>query len=291
MDSDPDRYRLDPAKHRAIYGKRIAPMIFAGAVAVERPTAIVLGGQPGAGKSAVLAMAHAGFTDRGGLVEIVGDDLRAFHPRYSELQRRDDRTAAFFTDRDSGAWIEMAIADAARRRCNVAVEGTMRVPDKVAETLMRFRDNGYATDAIALAVNPELSALGILQRFVAQKESRGYGRMTSMDAHRAALGGMLETLDRIQDGRLADTLTLYRRGGDVLHRIDLTRPITPDEPRARAIVEAERGRPLSREDADYKRSEIDRLTPALQRYGIVPSHSPQRGGVPSRRLRRSDRER
>lgn len=289
MDRDPDRHRLAPDKHRAIYEDRIAPLIFARAVAVEQPTAIVLGGQPGAGKSAALAMAHAEFA-RGGLVEIVGDDLRAFHPRYSALQRQDDRTAAFFTDRDSGRWIEMAIADAAKRRCNVAVEGTMRLPDKVAETLTRFRENGYVTDARALAVNPELSALGILQRFVAQKDSRGYGRMTSMEAHRAALGGMLDTLDRIQDDRLADSLTLYRRGGGVLHRFDLAGPARPDEPRARAIVEAERARPLTREEVDYKGAEIARLAPALQRYGIVPA--PNRAPPsPGRRPEDRDRER
>jgi hypothetical protein len=135
MDRDPDRYRLSPDKHRAIYESRIAPLLFAQAAPVARPTALVLGGQPGAGKSALLASAHAEFDRHGGLIEIIGDDLRAFHPRYSELQRQDDRTAAFFTDRDSGRWIEMAIADAAARRCNVAVEGTMRLPDKVAETL------------------------------------------------------------------------------------------------------------------------------------------------------------
>ncbi|MFC3216493.1 zeta toxin family protein [Novosphingobium panipatense] len=225
MDRDPDRYRLSPDKHRAIYKSRIAPLLFAQAAPVERPTALVLGGQPGAGKSALLAAAHAEFDRRGGLIEIIGDDLRAFHPRYSELQRQDDRTAAFFTDRDSGRWIEMAIADAAGRRCNVAVEGTMRLPDKVAETLTRFRDSGFVTDARALAVNPELSALGILQRFIAQKDSRGYGRMTSMEAHRAALGGMLDTLDRMQDERLADRLTIYRRGGEILHRFDFPVPL------------------------------------------------------------------
>ncbi|API61311.1 zeta toxin of the postsegregational killing system (plasmid) [Tardibacter chloracetimidivorans] len=285
MDRDPDRYRLSPDKHRAIYESRIAPLLFAQAAPVERPTALVLGGQPGAGKSALLAAAHAEFDRRGGLIEIIGDDLRAFHPRYSELQRHDDRTAAFFTDRDSGRWIEMAIADAAARRCNVAVEGTMRLPDKVAETLTRFRDNDFVTDARALAVNPELSALGILQRFVAQKDSRGYGRMTSMEAHGAALGGMLDTLDRMQDERLADRLTIYRRGGEILHRFDFSHPLSPDEPRAREIVERERGRPLTAEEAAYKRAEIDRLAPALQRYGIVPQAKaePDRGRTDQRR--------
>src|SRR3546814_7086943 len=87
----------------------------------------------------------------------------------------------------------MAIADAVQRRVNVLVEGTMRNPDVVAKTLRDFRGAGFETDARALAVSPELSSLGILQRYAAQKESRGVGRMTTSEAHQAAVTGMLAT--------------------------------------------------------------------------------------------------
>nr|WP_274378987.1 zeta toxin family protein [Sphingomonas cavernae] len=70
------------------------------------------------------------------------------------MQRADDRTAAFYTDRDSGRLVEKAIADAAARRVNVLVEGTMRSPDTVERTLTQFREAGFATDARALAINP-----------------------------------------------------------------------------------------------------------------------------------------
>lgn len=291
MARDPDRHRLAPEQHRAIYEDRIAPRLFRTASPVETPAAVILGGQPGAGKSAMIAQAAQDFREAGGIVRIIGDNLRSFHPGYEELQRRDDRTAAFYTDRDSGRWIEMAIADAARRRCNVVVEGTMRLPDKVAETLALFRGNGYATDARALAVSPELSALGILQRFVAQKEDRGFGRMTSRQAHNAALDGMLDTLDRIQDERLSDRLTIYQRGNAVLHRVELGGAAQPGEPRARAIVAAERARPLTRQEADYLRGEMQRLAPALKRFGILSEAQIQREQPAPQRGRDRDRER
>src|SRR3546814_16921388 len=85
----------------------------------------------------------------------------------------------------------MAIAVAVQRSVNVLVEGTMRNPDVVAKTLRDFRGAGFETDARALAVSPELSSLGILQRYAAQKESRGVGRMTTSEAHQAAVTGML----------------------------------------------------------------------------------------------------
>jgi hypothetical protein len=222
------------------------------------------------------AQADREFAGSGGMIKIIGDDLRAFLPHYKSLQRADDKTAAFYTDRDSGRLVEKAIAEAAQRRVNVLVEGTMRNPETVAATLQQFRDAGFRTDARALAVSPEISSLGVLQRYAAQKESRGIGRMTTTEAHQNALRGMLDTLDRIQDGRLADKLTIYRRGGEVIHSFDLTGPARAGEPRARELVERERSRRLSQQEAQYKQREIERLTPILQKHGVIPVREPQR---------------
>src|SRR3546814_184981 len=163
-DRDPEQHSLAPQLLEEIYRTEISPDLFASARTAERPTVIVLGGQPGAGKTPMQSLATREFAGRGGIVKIIGDDLRAFLPHYHELQRTNDKTAAFFTDRDSGRLVEMAIADAVQRRVNVLVEGTMRNPDVVAKTLRDFRGAGFETDARALAVSPELSSLGILQR-------------------------------------------------------------------------------------------------------------------------------
>lgn len=296
MADDPERYSLSRERLQHIYDTRIAPDLFRSAQPVERPTAVVLGGQPGAGKTPMQNLVSREFADKGGIVKIIGDDLRSYLPHYKSLQRADDRTAAFYTDRDSGRLVEMAIADAAQRRVNVLVEGTMRSPEVVAKTLCDFRESGFQTDARALAVSPELSSLGILQRYAAQKESRGVGRMTTTEAHSAALTGMLATLDRIQDERLADRLTLYRRGGEVIGHLDLTGSPKANEPRARELVERERSRPLTPQESRYKQREIERLTPILQKHGIIPARERDRDHVDhrpgsSRSPRDDDRER
>lgn len=268
VSADPERYSLASDRLRQIYNEDAAPVIFRSAQPVERPTAILLGGQPGAGKTPRQHQADREFFGKGGVAKIIGDDLRAFLPHYRRLQRENDQTAAFYTDRDSGRLVEMALTDAAKRRVNVLVEGTMRSPDVVAATLQRFRDAGYQTEARALAVSPELSSLGIMQRYIAQKESRGVGRMTTPQAHQAALDGMVDTLDRLQDGRLADRLTIYRRGGEVIHTFDLAGPSQPGELRAREIVESERNRPLSPELRAYVGKEHDRLAQAFNSVGL-----------------------
>jgi len=50
--------------------------------------------------------------------------------------KRDDKTAAFYTDRDTGQWVEKAIDEAVRQRVSIVIEGTMRDGNKVADTML-----------------------------------------------------------------------------------------------------------------------------------------------------------
>ncbi|HEX5659937.1 MAG TPA: zeta toxin family protein [Polyangiales bacterium] len=182
-----------------------------------RPRAIVLGGQPGAGKSAMQGAAEQELLPRGGALSIVGDDLRAYHPRYAELLGRDDKTAAFYTDRDSGRWVEKLIAYAREQKFDVVIEGTMRLPDKVAQTFIDLRSAGYKVQARVLAVRAEFSELGIRQRYEQFLADRGHARFTTPRAHQAAYEGLPASLARIERERLADAVRLYARGNVLLY--------------------------------------------------------------------------
>jgi hypothetical protein len=252
MALDPEQYRLSEADHEAIFQTYIKPQVFAFARPVERPTAIIFGGQPGAGKSRSVDAAVEDLEEKGGAVQIIGDELRGYHPAYATLLGRNDKTAAFYTDRDTGKWVEKCIAHAKSERFNVVIEGTMRNDEVVARTMRDFRDAGYTIDARALAVNFLLSEQGIFQRYENQKLDRGTGRMTTEQAHRAAYDGMPVSIERIERDGLADTLTLYRRGGEQIYRNELVQGAWKNPPRAREALEAERVRPMTlQERRDY----------------------------------------
>ena len=191
---------------------------------------------------------------QGGAVSIIGDDLRDYHPKYAWLMGTDDKTAAFYTDRDAGLWIEKSIAEAKQRRVNIIIEGTMRDSHKIATTMKSLRDAGYRIDARALAVNSHLSEQGILQRYENQKVDRGVGRMTTPEAHKAAYDGMLETLERIESEKLADSVTIYRRGADAIYFNELQGGQWKQQPQASSVVKKERDRPMTlQERRDYAR--------------------------------------
>lgn len=251
MALDPDKRRLTEAEHEAFF-KEIKADIFAHAQFSDRPLAVFFGGQPGSGKTAALSEAIEELRPRGGAAEIIGDDFRSYHPAFDQLMAQEDKTAAFYTDRDTGRWVEKAIAYAKQERLNIVIEGTMRDSDKVAETMTSLRVAGYEIDARALAVNPKLSWQGVMQRYEKQKLDRGNGRMTAPHSHQAAYDGMPITLARIEREKLADRVTLYRRGGEVVYTNALQDGQWTQPPQAAQALERERSRPMSvREARDY----------------------------------------
>jgi predicted ABC-type ATPase len=262
-----DQHRLGAIEHQAIFDQVIKPRVFSAAQPVARPVAIIFGGQPGSGKSASVELAEQELALRGGCVQIIGDDFRKFHPGFGGLLRNDDKTAAFYTDRDTGQWVEKAIAHAKELRTNIVIEGTMRDSDKVAQTMQSLRAAGYEIDARALAVHGVLSLQGVLQRYENQKADRGIGRMTTPEAHQAAYDGMPVTLERIELEKLADRVTLYRRGGVAIYTNTLEEGAWTNEPQARAALVAERSRPLNQDELQSYVQGYDRLVELMARPG------------------------
>ena len=265
MALNPDQYRLTEAEHQAIFDNDIKPDLFAGAKPSGRPVAVIFGGQPGAGKSASVDAAMRDLEPRGGAVQIIGDDMRGYHPQYARLMARDDKTAAFYTDRDTGLWVEKAIAEAKSQRVNIVIEGTMRDGNKVAETMQSLRAAGYEIDARALAVNKRLSQQGIIQRYENQKADRGTGRMTTPQAHQAAYDEMPTTVERIERDKLADRVTLFRRGAEAIYTNELNGGEWVKEPQARAALDAERSRPMTLQERRSYAKGFDKLAELLAR--------------------------
>ena len=265
MALNPDQYRLTEAEHQATFDNYIKPDLFAGAKPSGQPVAVIFGGQPGAGKSAAVDAAVRDLEPRGGAVQIIGDDLRGYHPQYARLMELDDKTAAFYTDRDTGQWVEKAIAEAKTQRVNIVIEGTMRDSNKVAETMQSLRAAGYEIDARALAVNERLSEQGIIQRYENQKADRGTGRMTTSQAHQTAYDGMPATLERIERDKLADRVTLYQRGAEAIYTNELNGGEWANEPQARAALEAERSRPMTLQERRSYAEGFDKLAELLAR--------------------------
>lgn len=240
----PDDYALSAATLDHIFAQSVAPAIFGEARSSPGPLLILIGAQPGAGKTKAGQGVSAASEQT--VIVIVGDDLRAFHPHYRRLMNSSPADMPEATAQASSGWVERSIKYAAEHRISVLVEGTFRNPDVTLATARKFKSNGFTVQAVLVAVPPEISHVSIASRFVTDARKGGQARFTPLSAHEASFEALPATLAAISAaGSPVDRLTMCDRadilfdevrtgdsairGALEIARSEWRRPLTDDE--------------------------------------------------------------
>lgn len=232
-----DEYKLPQEVHDAIC-QEIKNSLFIGKEPVSNPQVFILGGQPGAGKSVLTKRVYENFGSSN-IVTINSDEFRLNHPQAPEIFALHDKDFAVYTDPDVRAWGKSVFDAAIAGHYNIVFEGTMRTT-QICDTIKHLQTEGYKINILALAVPEIESQISIYARYQEQLDRYPLARFTSKFSHDAAYHGMLDTLQKIEDERLYDTITIYNRAGEIIFK-------TGDKGVAKA-VSAERAKPLSHEN-------------------------------------------
>jgi hypothetical protein len=128
----------------------------------ERPTIVLVGGQPGAGKSKAAHLARVELASRGGFVHVDADRMR------ERLPRGEARPTSEQTQADAGRLATTLRELATQGRRNIVEEGTFRNAEGLAKFIDGRKAAGYAVEILAVATPREESLLGIYQRFELQ---------------------------------------------------------------------------------------------------------------------------
>lgn len=270
--SDRQEYRLSEAENEKIFQNDVKQYLLAtaslGLSRSEEPTMVIVGGQPGAGKSRSIDSVRLDLERSGGVMEIAADDLRKFHPKNDELMQKDDRTAADFTHADASAWAEKAERFAREQKFNVLIEGTLKTPENAAAKLAEYREAGYFVEARVIAVHERTSWQGVVGRYEQQKEDAGVGRMTPKPVHDAAVAGVLASVEKIETEKLADRVRIDRRGAEQIYSNTLKADGNWERPpAARWHIEVERDKPLTAQQWDAHVAGFDKIDALQQRHG------------------------
>lgn len=246
MAADQESGPLSLERNESIFRKDILPDYLPDDIGgAGQPRLILLGGQPGAGKTAVLIASHAELDRSGPTIRIVGDDLRSYHPNFRAFQSRDPETASQFTQADAGRWTEKLLAAATERNVNIVFETTMRTPENVARVVGIARAAGYDVDARAVAVNPRLSWQGNHYRFEEMLRAGDAARIPPQHVHDAAVTGLRVSLEKLESENLVDRVELRTRGGTILYHNERTESGWSQPPHARLALELEQSRPMT----------------------------------------------
>ena len=175
----------------------------------SEPRAILLAGQPGAGKTVLSSMLNKLLC--GNVYFINADEYRRFHPNYKELYARYGSVSVQMTSGFSGAVTERLIHETSERGIHLIIEGTGRttdVPHRTAELLVK---KGYRVELAVIATRPEHSLCSTLLRFYEMNERGTIPRATAMEAHDYVVRVLPDNLDILRDDPVISGITIWDR--------------------------------------------------------------------------------
>ncbi|WP_186135069.1 zeta toxin family protein [Burkholderia gladioli] len=216
------------------------------------PTAILLGGQPGAGKTALARQAMAELGARGGAVLIDADRMRENHPQYSQLLRQNPQHAADLTHVEAGRWSGRLTSAASEARRNLVIDGTMRNPESLRNLARRLNERGYTLEVRGVAMPGDVSLARAQMRTEREIATTGVGRVVNPQQHDQAYAGMVETVALLEREKAVNRIRIVDRHHREIYRNELHQGDWREPPAAADAIARERGRPMTHEEiADH----------------------------------------
>lgn len=205
---------LDPAETAHVYQTQIHPVLFGSSLGGEKsPTLVLLGGQPGAGRSRAGARLLA---DQDGMVAITGDELRIYHPRYRQLTTDQPERAPAILAEATREWVRAAIRSSLEERRSLLLEGTFGDPDVTLATAERFRQAGFLVRVVAVASPRVLSIVTAASRYLRDRKLGNPARFTRLSAHDRGYDGTTRLIAALESKVGADQVTILGRSGTIL---------------------------------------------------------------------------
>lgn len=176
----------------------------------NNPQGFVLGGQPGAGKSSLIAEAKNRLNRN--ILEINGDNFRKYHPDYEILQEKYAEDAPKYTAEFAGAMTEAIFQKALNERYNIVIEGTFRTAQTPINTLQKLKDSGYETTVLVQTCNQDISWASCLERYNKMKEvNPKEARFTPKEHHDLVVENLSKNIKEVAKSGLVDNMQVFVR--------------------------------------------------------------------------------
>ncbi|HAQ0650814.1 TPA: zeta toxin, partial [Enterococcus faecium] len=132
-------------------------------LAVESPTAFLLGGQPGSGKTSLRSAISE--ETQGNVVIIDNDTFKQQHPNFDELVKLYEKDVVKYVTPYSNRMTEAIISRLRDKGYNLVIEGTGRTTDVPIQTATMLQAKDYETKMYVMAVPKINSYLGTIERY------------------------------------------------------------------------------------------------------------------------------
>lgn len=179
---------------------------------LDNPKGVILGGQPGSGKSYLKDEVIQEFNED--FIFISTDDLRLYHPAYESLQQNPEtvQNAANLVNPYASAWTEKLIKYCIENKYNLIIDSTLggNVQSNY-DTINMFMNNGFQVHLRVMAVPAIISKLSIFLRYEDQLSEDGFARWTRMEDHKDRFENLETNLLQLTSRYELNSLKFYER--------------------------------------------------------------------------------
>ncbi len=233
-----------------------------GKSAVAEKCTIILGGQPGAGKSSFYEMRD----ELADYIAINGDEFRRFHPNYRNIIKTDPEHYTERTQSFANKVVENLISDLGSKGYSLIIEGTLRNPNVPINTCEYLKGKGYSPELVVVACDAEKAWKSTISRAEIQKSRGIVPRLVPIDIYNYTVHQIPDSLDKIEKKGCFASITIINREGDILFD-------SRQDTRASEILRQELDldnwdNKLSRYEEDFIKEKISLLQSSLSRGGM-----------------------
>lgn len=178
------------------------------------PTAFILGGQPGAGKTVLQKQIR---NNNKNIIIINADSFREFHPYFDEIQYMYGNESPKYTQPFINRVTERLIDELSAEKYNLIIEGTLRTANVPISSCKMLKEKGYRVELHIMAVKSQISYESTILRYenaIAQGE---IPRATAKAHHDMVADAIADNLDAIEKAGAFDSIKLFNRNSDCLY--------------------------------------------------------------------------
>ena len=166
---------------------------------------------------------------KGDFASISGDDFRKYHPHFDEFNKLYGQSSSEYTQEWAGKMVEALIKEAKKEKWNVIIEGTLRTSSLPIRDGKAFQEAGYSVELCIVAVKPEKSRLGTLQRYEEMLEKGRVPRMTPKFHHDLVVNNIANNLNDIYNEKVFENIRIYDRKNNLLYNFFETPNVNPKD--------------------------------------------------------------
>lgn len=201
------------------YKMNAQAVVTGGKMPADPPTAIIVGGQIGAGKSRLIPVAKRDLQNN--VVTVDFDELRILHPNHREVRAKYPESVYQIlfndTERLKGDLQENII----KKRLNVVYEGALRNPTGFCDLAKKFKDNNYNVDLYLMSVPQLESYISTILRYSLDLIDDANPRWIEKSVHDESYNGVITTTRELLNQDLLTNIKVFKRGKGLEEPIEI----------------------------------------------------------------------